>query len=273
MPKKAKMPERLFHYTSQNGLLGICSSKKIWATNLLYLNDRHEFNHATRMAQKILMRALSNSDYMKLSLSESYGSKFMCSTPDIGIFVTSFSEIGDLLSQWRGYCGAESGYSIGFDFSSLAEIAAANKMKFVRCIYDVEEQQQILKKIIDEVLEKNALTDEKSADSVGEEIFKAVYLAASTFKDKAFEEEREWRLVSEVFSLKDDRTKFRTAKSTIVPYIDVSLYDAGNCIGINKIIVGPTPEENLGTLAVRNFLSTLGLSVGISSSRVPFRNW
>ncbi|MDD2270983.1 MAG: DUF2971 domain-containing protein [Desulfuromonadaceae bacterium] len=250
MPKKAKMPERLFHYTSQSGLLGICSSKKIWATNLLYLNDRHEFSHATRMAQIILMRTLSNSDYMKLSLSQSYGSKFMCSTPDIGVFVTSFSEIGDLLSQWRGYCGAESGYSIGFDFSSLSEIAVANQMKFVKCIYDEEEQQKILKKIIDEVLEKNSLIDEETVDSVGEEIFKAVYLAASIFKDKAFEEEREWRVVSEVFSLKDYRTQFRTAKSTIVPFIDVSLNDTENCMGIKQIIVGPTPEENLGSLAV-----------------------
>jgi hypothetical protein len=34
-----------YHYTSQRGLLGIIKEKKIWATNIRYLNDEREFDY------------------------------------------------------------------------------------------------------------------------------------------------------------------------------------------------------------------------------------
>jgi len=37
------IPKHLYHYTSQKGLLGILQSKKLWMTNILYLNDSSEF--------------------------------------------------------------------------------------------------------------------------------------------------------------------------------------------------------------------------------------
>jgi hypothetical protein len=39
------------------------------------------------------------------------------------VCVCSFSEKGDLLSQWRGYCPQGVGYSIGFDSAKLNELA------------------------------------------------------------------------------------------------------------------------------------------------------
>jgi hypothetical protein len=38
------------------------------------------------------------------------------------VFVTSFSEEGNLLSQWRAYSGASGGYSIGFSRSYLRSV-------------------------------------------------------------------------------------------------------------------------------------------------------
>ena len=35
----------IYSYTSQKGLLGILQSKKLWMTNILYLNDSSEFTH------------------------------------------------------------------------------------------------------------------------------------------------------------------------------------------------------------------------------------
>jgi hypothetical protein len=36
-------PPILYHYTSQDGLLGILDSKSIWASKVQYLNDEQEF--------------------------------------------------------------------------------------------------------------------------------------------------------------------------------------------------------------------------------------
>jgi hypothetical protein len=42
------VPEFLYHYTSQDGLLGIISSASLWATNISYMNDATEFHRPLR---------------------------------------------------------------------------------------------------------------------------------------------------------------------------------------------------------------------------------
>jgi hypothetical protein len=37
-------PETLYHYTTQDGLLGIIQSRSLWATNVSYMNDSTEFD-------------------------------------------------------------------------------------------------------------------------------------------------------------------------------------------------------------------------------------
>jgi hypothetical protein len=45
-------PKRLFHYTSQAGLLGIITSNVLWATNVLYLNDSSELAYGLSIAER-----------------------------------------------------------------------------------------------------------------------------------------------------------------------------------------------------------------------------
>jgi len=49
-----KTPSILFHYTTPIGLLGISQSKKIWATDLRFLNDKKEFQHSLDITHSIL---------------------------------------------------------------------------------------------------------------------------------------------------------------------------------------------------------------------------
>src|SRR6185295_9710766 len=46
-------------------------------------------------------------------------------------YVTSFSERGNLLSQWRAYA-PRNGFSVGFDASALARVEGCT---LVRCLY------------------------------------------------------------------------------------------------------------------------------------------
>ena len=46
------IPDVLYHYTTQAGLLGIIQSKQIWATSVLFLNDTTEINYAIKLIQE-----------------------------------------------------------------------------------------------------------------------------------------------------------------------------------------------------------------------------
>ena len=49
------IPKRLWHHTSFNGFHGIVESKKIWAADVRFLNDKQEFLHARTIAERRLM--------------------------------------------------------------------------------------------------------------------------------------------------------------------------------------------------------------------------
>jgi hypothetical protein len=49
-------PETLYHYTTQDGVLGIVRSGELWATNVQYMNDRREFFLALETAAERLKK-------------------------------------------------------------------------------------------------------------------------------------------------------------------------------------------------------------------------
>ena len=57
---RRKTPDILYHYTSQEGLLGIIGTGNIWATDILYLNDATEYTYAYKMIMEELNRHLSS---------------------------------------------------------------------------------------------------------------------------------------------------------------------------------------------------------------------
>lgn len=120
-------PDVVYHYTDQKGLLGIIRGKSIWATDIRYLNDAAEFDHAIGLALKLMPPAkelYQNEDRPLLEkLQDDLASMPKLTFAFYGIFVCSFSAERDQLSQWRAYCPAGTGFSIGFDFAKLREIA------------------------------------------------------------------------------------------------------------------------------------------------------
>ena len=54
LPEK-NIPKILYHYTPPEGLLGIIKSKKIWASNIQYLNDKDEFKRTIRAQRKYVL--------------------------------------------------------------------------------------------------------------------------------------------------------------------------------------------------------------------------
>ncbi len=107
----------LYHYTSIGTAERIVQSKELWATNIYYLNDGSEFTHGKRLMRELLARAADESAAGRdFRTAVEYS---VLEYPHLNIFVVSFSEIGDLLSQWRSYCPPNRGVSLGIPPTSL----------------------------------------------------------------------------------------------------------------------------------------------------------
>ena len=52
------IPGRLYHYTSQPGLLGILRTKTIWSARIQFLNDSREFVHTLGLWKRTIETAI-----------------------------------------------------------------------------------------------------------------------------------------------------------------------------------------------------------------------
>lgn len=268
------MEEPLYHYTSQEGLLGIIGSKVIWASNIHYLNDSKEFIHAIdEVKAMIWQRKRDESNEVLSRLYENIGDRLE-GISRLHIFVVSLTERGDQLSQWRGYCTNGAGYSIGFSKSVIETLSKRQGFTFRPCIYDWQQQRQLL----DEPL-RRAVDVVASASDLPEIMDRAVNQFLTEFvqiapllKHRAFSEEQEWRLVSGPITNTDSRWKTRTGRSTIIPYIEFSLVGGDGDVPVRNVVVGPGPGQELAANALPSFLMQNGVEKwSVAFSQVPYR--
>lgn len=114
--KQLKVPP-LSHCTGVTGLLGICSTNGLWATCAQYSNDISEGVYAQSIASEVMEnffqnRPLTESGQVVKSFLELQMGRKGAEVGDV--YITSFCESSDLLSQWRAY-GKTAGFEIRFD--------------------------------------------------------------------------------------------------------------------------------------------------------------
>lgn len=229
-------PGATYHYTSAQGLLGILSNRSLWLSDCRFLNDADELHHSDR-------RALSVVEASKLSSrTRSRLRRIVEQFVNWSTLTASFSENGDLLSQWRAYCPLEGGYSIGFSKDFWRKLDSPCCTAFKPCIYDPREQHAILRDILLKI----------SSD------FELHYrMVRPCMKNRSFEEEREWRIISLDPPDIIDGLEFRSAKGKIVPYCE--WHFVGDALPITEIIVGPCVNQSLAANGVRHLLRSLSM--------------
>jgi hypothetical protein len=236
----------LFHYASQRGLLGIISSKKIWATNIMYMNDATELLYAIDIAQKATKKLLPHLEGREKAFLDKFESDLEV-LPEFGakgVYISSFSEESDLLSQWRGYCSEGNGFSIGFDFNSkLSTTILRQRLKLVKCEYIPEKQIDIIVGFLTEAvktLQQYISTDKIVEISLHNTITLLKFIeTASSIKHPSFAEEKEWRLVTGPISITSDEVKYRSSKTTLVPYFEMELSDDNMPLELSEIWYWP----------------------------------
>jgi hypothetical protein len=253
------IPEVLWHYTTFAGFQGIFNSKKIWATEYRFLNDQEEFNHAKKLAQKLLEEQpeakgvwFQTGDMVHLGVHLAFN-EGPFSEERLRIMVASFSEEGDQLSQWRGYSGNSTGVSVGLDLRGLRSSANIGPaVTFAPCVYKEEDKCALLRAIFaqywdalqarcdsivnaagqgllasnPEFRERFALEHVRDfAEVIGQcqtDLRYDLLRVAPLLKNENFSEEKEWRLVlpSEAIHYPTKQPiEFRPIRDALVPYI------------------------------------------------------
>lgn len=282
----ASFPSGVFHYASLRGLEGILEQKAIWATEARFLNDTKEIREflafVLREIDALLRTNLeSGAEYLAFLRKFILG-YFDEEHPDASmIFISSFSEHGDLLSQWRGYCPANQGVSIGFSAQAIDQQAVAQGYVFGKCIYEDEQKKDIAKQFLEIAVAEYEKIVEKvnRRDFDGDKFLLCKRISsylmrlAAFMKDPAFREEGEWRVVSSVIEgSSSDRVKFRIGSQSFIPYMEFPLptkYDGS--VLIAGIVQAPTPNPALAEMALRKLLRNNDIYVNPQRSSVPFR--
>jgi hypothetical protein len=276
-------PKRLYHYTDVGGLIGILSSSSLWATNLRFMNDAEELAHSWRLMLEVLHevkgRARSPAQVELIEEIELAARSKWAGYPDF--YATSFTENGDLLSQWRAYGSSGGGYAIGFDAAQLVDASFRHTQSnriLNRVIYDEQSQLQMLRATADRMLELFATVDPASAavTSAMAGLFAALGEIVGfvfSFKDPAWAEELEWRAVRTVPADERDEVYFRPHGGIPVPYVTLAVgNDTDGKLPIREIVVGPRADSETAVRSIELLLAKHCYSgVEITTSSVPLR--
>jgi hypothetical protein len=245
------------------------------------LNDQKEFRWAIDLARQHLNKYInmpSQYDSMARAL------------PNVGplqpssVYVCSFSEEEDDLSQWRAYC-PQGGFAIGFLKSKLERVAKHQGFDLDRCVYETKEQDSMINDAIHSVISEGDRM-RASLSPISEQFFdcnewegrwlkQVITKVAPLVKHKTFVAEKEWRLVT-IKKDSENRENFgvRVRGNMMVPYLTVKLKEY--VWDRVRITVGPCShmEENKVCVA-RLLFDRLGpkAQFTIDTTTTPYSYW
>lgn len=268
----------IYHYTTPDALISILSSRRMWATNLLFTNDPSELVYAesviTECLDEVIADCSAKSDTNRCKWLDGFKLTTRRQRERNDWYSVSFCGSGDLLPQWRTYGALGGGLAMGWSTGSeLPELPVR-----VGIEYDSSRQKQMVRDIIRHHLAHvEAFVDitkpearvalEHATGSLG--VFFSVFLYS--FKHEAFEQEREFRFVYPAFGSHLPEGKellFRRFDSIVKPYIEVDFGAAE----LREIVYGPTGNSALTERWLRLALDSAGLErVTIRRSAIPMR--
>lgn len=281
----------LYHYTTTDGLLGILSTKKIWAAHFSQLNDRQELEAGSAIIHDVATTLSTDSAVPPPQRAffdafvDFHAKHTIPETADI--FVASFSQEGNLLSQWRAYAGGGGGYSIGLqpEYSDEDHPEAPLAVGLLKCTYDENAFRTRVRHdflAVSEALQRYVTAHAQDEADLNKFVKSGVLnLMAHTgtlvprFKDPSFAEEREWRVIAMPrLALRSELVKFRTAPRGVVPFMEIPLCDDADPLPLAKVILGPTADAKTGLRATRLLLERHGFTDKslVEASGIPFRS-
>lgn len=276
-----KIPSKLYHYTDLTATVGIISENEFWLTNLFYLNDKYEYEIGLNLFKKYLKDKKSEcSENPKVTIFLNSLDSAIDLLENGNVFIMSFSEQSDLLSQWRGY--ADNCKGTRMELSFLEKIKTKGIL-LLPCIYSEQEQIDYVSHILDNAIQifiktpelgitnkENFLEVEKpysdAIQKAGNDFISKASVACAIIKDKSFSEENEWRLINFI----EKKFYFRTKSHYVAPFIKMNISNFNS--HLTNIMTCSSPEPSITEKSIRFLLNNKGLnSTELSKSKIPYR--
>lgn len=252
----------VYHYTGAQGLLGILQRCKIRATSARHLNDASEIlNHPESLLGDLLPTCIPNDNELPERLKLISECRALLPIISRYIFLTSFSERGDLLSQWRGYC-PNGGFAIGFPLALLSDLANANDIYLTKCVYDDEVKAIHSENIANEMarrIESKAEDGWNGNPDISAKIIGFGIGSTAGFKPSGFEEEHEWRLVRSTIADNPPQKnlKFLGQNGRVRPFIELEF--PPERLEDLSVVVAPGEHQLPQAYAAWDLLRSLGV--------------
>lgn len=273
-------PSHLYHYTSATGVRAILRDRQVWASEATALNDWSEFRAGLQHMVEACELFAADSDRPDLvsALGIAMGVKLPRNPAP---FITSFSESGDSLGQWRAY----GEYAIGLSWQQVRHIAFEHHGVLMPCIYDLDHQRLICARLVAEAIHQIRLSQESdnpprtdqqaTLDWVNANV-EEICVVASMCKPDGFAEEREWRVIVPPSSrqIKPDYREDRAGN--LIRYASLSIERAlavkHDQLKSPQIVVGPSMQQNDLSLTATLMLRDFGFENGTArQSVIPYR--
>jgi hypothetical protein len=273
-------PSVLYHYTSQQGFVGIAATRSIWATDIRYMNDGAELRQAIDVTREYIEYRLRDSTSTVYSEVCAKIISYLDTAWESEIFAISLTAEGDFLSQWRAYSGSGEGYSIGFETAGLQALVEPLRDALLEpCVYAIEEQQRSVEGALHHIFDFLPQAGTVDCGQIVARCFSSFFTAfsryAPLFKHPSFAEEREWRIVLPGLPPEGrSAIQYRFGRGTLVPYRVIPLVCSAGTTPMVNFIIGPTPFPELALRSTTQFLSQQKIQFkAVQLSQSPYRDW
>jgi hypothetical protein len=196
------------------------------------------------------------------------------------VYVLSFSEAQNQLSQWRGYTQHGRGVCLSINSHLLVERMQRYGWTFQHCRYNKVSQRTWAEAILSR-MRREAGFRYATVGGDKNRVFAAVLnnclssllQVAATIKNESFFEEREVRFITPMINLSDERVRYRAGRTTRIPYVEFPLADEHEQLAIQEIMIGPGPTQDATLATITDLVRQMNLSepCSVSRSRIPSR--
>jgi hypothetical protein len=289
--------DKIYHYTTAEGLKGIIENKEFWVTKSDFLNDRLEFQYATEIVTEMCKLYIKNSQMYSIFINYVTDEIHRLSDDKNcllnGYYVISFSKKQDSALLWSEYSDFM-GYCMEFDFEKL--LLGIEKTESIfwhgAVIYDKEQQIECLKetlmtliedfkeegyKDLDKLFDVESNVSNDSLKILAENIAIVCSVYTMFFKKECFSGEEEYRFVFSAFHERNSELgklkimNFREKKQLLIPYIIVKYRDNDEPIQVESILVGPKNNSDLAIKGIEYFLRKEKVDIPVYESDIPLR--
>lgn len=277
-------PSTLYHYCSINTFYNIIKNKSIWLSDIKKSNDSMELLALRKLMTEEINAKFSaffknqssynNIDEFDRIMSLHTASNNVIMSVPCDTYVFCLSAEDDLLSQWRGYADDGKGVAIGFKRSFLEKMEDSNELsqrnnkqitfEFSEVLYDEEDAR-------DYIRNHTAISDFdkcKTRDDIKTCIVKAltdISIMAPSYKNFAFHEEREWRLILTLIwdnedihdlsfcstdHMKFGKKAYEVVRNRLISHFALGFSNVTDAI--SEIVIGPKCIESVED--IRDFL-------------------